>query len=418
MHDLTRPRPTRACEEQGNIYIAVTIIMVLSLISAAVIARTTAGLHSTRKGQDFSAALANADAGVSDALFRVDQLGTVPATTFCVGPNAACTVSSVPNAPGLIYTARRVDDNTYKVLAKGLVNGQPHAISATIKRAYSFPYAIFTKTSLSFNGNTGNYNSSTGVGPVETVDASGNPVTFPNADVATNGQITCHGSLSPAHQQDYYQGGGTNCDNAYLMPGTYNPLDPTLTCPAPANIPSTPCLPSSHLPCPAVNGVLPTVLAPGAYYCSQNDLGGGNSPTMSFPSVFTVGSGATNNGVVEIYVIPTDASNITVSIADAAINKNGDPTKLRVYLADGSIDPGNGMTHSGDFTGILYAPDATEANPSCNANWRGGVVVNTFTCNGGTHLQVQYDTRMQSLVQTSWSVTDYTEIPSNSVTLP
>ena len=100
------------------------------------------------------------------------------------------------------------------------------------------------------------------------------------------------------------------------------------------------------------------------------------------------------------------------------INFNGDPTKLRVYLAGGSIDPGNGMTHSGNFTGIMWAPNAAEKNPSCNATWRGSVVVNTFTCNGGTHLDVHYDTRMLSLVQSTWTVSDYTEIPSNQVVLP
>ena len=59
----------------------------------------------------------------------------------------------------------------------------------------------------------------TGTGPVETVDASGNVVLTPAADVASNGQITCHGSDSPAHQQDYFNGGGTSCNNGYLLPG-------------------------------------------------------------------------------------------------------------------------------------------------------------------------------------------------------
>ena len=45
--------------------------------------------------------LAQADAGLSDALFRVDQLGVTPAASFCVGNNPACTVSSVPGAPGV-----------------------------------------------------------------------------------------------------------------------------------------------------------------------------------------------------------------------------------------------------------------------------------------------------------------------------
>jgi Tfp pilus assembly protein PilX len=409
--NLSNPRER---DERGNIIVIVAVIMILTFLSMAVVARTLAGLASTRQGQDFSGALASADAGLSDALFRFDQLGTAPAATFCVGNNPGCSVASVPGDASVQYTARRVNDNTYTVLSKGIINGQPHAIEATVTRSYLYPFAIFAKTSITFNGNTGNFNSTTGVGPVETVDANGNPVTSPAADVASDGQVTCRGSNSPAHQQDYFKGGGTSCTNGYLLPGTYNPLNPTLTCPAPPNSPTTPCLPTPHNACPAVNGVLPAILTPGAYYCSQTDL---TAKTLSFPSTFTVAGGSTNNGVVEIYVIPTDNTNLTVSIADATVNQNGDPTKLRVYLAGGTVDPGNG-SHSGDFTGIMYAPTAQEANPSCGANWRGGVVFNTFTCNGGPHLQVHYDTRMLSLTQASWTVTNYTEIPSGQVTLP
>jgi hypothetical protein len=162
--------------------------------------------------------------------------------------------------------------------------------------------------------------------------------------------------------------------------------------------------------------VLPAALAPGAYYCSQTDLASAGN-TLSFPSTFMVSAGAANNGVVEIYVIPTNNANLTVSIAGATVDSGGDPTKLRVYLAGGSVDPGNGA-HSGDFTGVMYALTSQETSPSCKANWRGALVVNTFTCNDGPHLSVHYDTRMLTLTQSSWSVSNYTEIPSNQLTLP
>ena len=150
------------------------------------------------------------------------------------------------------------------------------------------------------------------------------------------------------------------------------------------------------------------------YYCSQTDLPG---KTLSFPSTFTLAGGTANNGVVEIYVIPTNNTNITVSISDALVNSGGDPTKLRVYLAGGTIDPGNGA-HSGDFTGIMYAPTAQEANPSCKANWRGALVVNTFTCNGGPHLPVHYDTRMQTITQSLLERQRLHRDPVSQVTLP
>jgi hypothetical protein len=324
-------------------------------------------------------------------------------------------VHSVPGAPTVQYTARRVDDNTYTVLSKGLVNGQSHAVQATITRSYTYPYVIFSKTSLTFNGNTGNYDPATGIGPVETVDANGNVMLTPAPDVATNGQVTCMGADSPAHQQDYYKGGGSNCANGYLKTGIYNPLDPVPTCPAAPNNPPTPCAPSGALACPAVGGVFPASLLPGAYKCTQTDTLGG---TIAFPAAFTVGAGATNGGVVELYIISTNGSNINVSFANDDVNLNGDPTKLRVYLAGaGSILEGNGA-HAGSFTGIMYAPSADATINACNADWRGAIVVNTLTCNGGPHLVMQYDNRIQTIVAQSWTVTNWTEIASNKVTLP
>ncbi len=45
---------------------------------------------------------------------------------------------------------------------------------------------------------------------------------------------------------------------------------------------------------------------------------------LSFPSTTTVGPGLANGGVVEIYIIPTDNTSITFSIADATVNQNGE----------------------------------------------------------------------------------------------
>jgi hypothetical protein len=391
------------------------VIMVLGLLSTAVVARTLAGMKSTRQGQDFSAALANADAGLSDALFRIDQLGNAAASTFCVGSNGACTLTTVPGAPGMQYTARRVDDNTYTVMSKGIVNGQPHAIEATVSRTFSYPYVIFGKSAITFNGNTGDYDPAGGAGPIETLDANNNIVLTPAPDVATNGQVTCNGSSSPAHHQDYYKGGGTSCANGYLVPGTYDPKDPVSSCPAAPNIPPTPCVPSGVLPCPAVGGTLPASLLPGVYKCTQADAAGG---TISFPGTFTVGAGSANNGAVELFVMSTNGTNLNVSIAQSDVNLNGDPTKLRVYLAGaGSVLEGNG-SHAGSFTGIMYAPNADATSNACKADWRGSLVINTFTCDGGPHLQVHYDNRIQTIVSSAWSVSNYTEIPSSQVSLP
>jgi hypothetical protein len=435
MHRVRSLRRDR--DEHGSLIVAVGVIMVLALLSAAVVARTLAGLHSSRQGQDFSAALASADAGLSDALFRVDQTGIASASTFCIGPKPSCVLQSLPGSPSTQYVATADPSdplgNTYIVRSKGMINGQLHAIQATIVRSYQYPFAIFSKTVTNLNGNSGNYNPTNCTGPIETVDANGNTsCANVKADLATDGQIVCTSAGSPAAAQDFYKGGGTTCQNGYLLPGTYNPQNPVVGCPAPPNLPTTPCFPATDhgsplCPVNAITGMLPASLLPGNYLCTQADVPG---KLVQFPIGFTIGSGSANNGQVALFIIPTDGSNITVSIADTCnwqnpsgpcangINFNGDPTKLAVYLAGGTLDPGNGMTHSGNFDGIMWAPNAVEANASCNATWRGSVVVNSFTCNGGTHLDVKYDTRMLSLVQEQWSVTNYTEIPSTQVVLP
>jgi hypothetical protein len=121
--------------------------------------------------------------------------------------------------------------------------------------------------------------------------------------------------------------------------------------------------------------------------------------------------------VVELFIMATNGSNINVSFAATDVNLNGDPTKLRVYMkGSGSILEGNG-SHAGSFTGIMYAPSADATGNACKADWRGSVVVNTFTCNGGPHVKVWYDNRIQSIVASSWSVTDWTETPSTDVQL-
>src|SRR5262249_32973381 len=159
----------------------------------------------------------------------------------------------------------------------------------------------------------------------------------------------------------------------------YNPLDPVLNCPAAPNVPTTPCLPASPLPCPVLpDGTLPVMLSGGDYYCNQTDLATKIPPeTVQFPLSFRVAPGT---GPVSLYIIPTDnpPTKVTVSVANTGcypqglypcpigINNvdlekggSGDPTKLRVYLAGGGLDAGDG-SHGGDFTGIMYAPNADE----------------------------------------------------------
>lgn len=404
---LTR---VRVQDERGSaMIIAITVIAMCVLLSVAVVSRTSNGLTSSRQNQDYAGALANADAGVSDALFRVDQMGTGMPSAFCVG--AGCTVAAVPGAGGVEYRVDVLDSNTVRVRSRGLDNGVPHAVEAEFFRQREFPFAIFTKTAMSFNGAADGPSCTQAAMPctgVYYVDASNPPNVLPSqdADVGTNGTVSCNGSGSPASNHATYPGGtNSGCPNAVVLSGTYNPLDPISSCPAPVNTPPTPCLPSSHTvltaaACANQGGVI----APGVYLCQSN---------LTFTSNLTISPA----GKVEYFVMPTSGT-ADVKLDGVSVNLIGNPTNLRINLAGaGNIDGGND-SNAGDLTGILYAPSATSTNNGCKIDIRGSLVVNDYTCNGSPHLQVQYDVQVSALLQSNWTLRNFQEIPSGQVVIP
>ena len=108
--------PTRRVrDESGSIIVAVGVLMVLTLLCVAVLARTLGTLNSVRHTQDFSAALASADGGMAAAIYQIDQ---VQSGSF----NGAGTLGGGT----YLYKATKVDDNTWTVHAKGTVNNRPH----------------------------------------------------------------------------------------------------------------------------------------------------------------------------------------------------------------------------------------------------------------------------------------------------
>ncbi|MEA3077513.1 MAG: hypothetical protein QOF60_2421 [Actinomycetota bacterium] len=403
-------RMTPKRDEQGSMIIALTVIMVLGALAVTVTARTLSGQDSARRNQEFSGALGVADAGVSDALFRVDQLGNgAPPATFCVGGSVNCTVQSLPGSVAAQYVATKIDDFHVRVRSKGLVNGVPHAVEAILVRDQLYPFALFGDASLTFNGSSN--------GTIYSVDASGATVTTPSADAGSNGSITCNSNSHPASHHIVYPGGSSNCPDRIDLTGSYKPKDPVVGCPAPVNTPPTPCVPPTAQACPAVSGVIPAVLNPGQYLCTS---------TISFGPTFQVGtpSSPANGGVVEIFVIPPAGSTADVYFNGSDLNVNpvgnieGDPTKFRVYLAGhGIVDPGNG-SNAGRWVGIIYAPSSDMTSNGCKADWRGALTFHTATCNGGPNLRVRYDSRVAALTQQNWSVHDYREIPSTQVVLP
>ena len=108
-------------DEQGSIIIALAVILVLSGLTLAVLARTVSALGSARLAQDSAAAVAAADAGVADAVYVLDH-------TTETGPMAPLTGTGASYR----WSANVTDAYTASVMSTGTVNGHSHTVLSLI----------------------------------------------------------------------------------------------------------------------------------------------------------------------------------------------------------------------------------------------------------------------------------------------
>ena len=65
-------------DDRGNLVVAMAIMLVIVMLAATMASRAIANLHAVKGIQNFAGALANADAGVSDAQYQLQQGGVTP----------------------------------------------------------------------------------------------------------------------------------------------------------------------------------------------------------------------------------------------------------------------------------------------------------------------------------------------------
>ena len=352
--------------ERGSIVVAMLVLMVLTLLVTAVMARSIGNQRSVSRDQQYDSALATADGGMSDAYFRIINGAT---TTF---------TEDAPFGDGTYeYTATKVSDNEWTVTSSGTVNGVEHRIQATVVAGVLYPFALFTNQSIDINGlGTGcctSYNSTTGA------------TNTGHAWLGSNGNISCHGVNGDA--QVYYTptGSQSGCTNPLQEPGPFELADPVL--------------PASTQACPA-GGTFPSTINGQSgltFDCSGQDI------EFSTSSATTV-----SNGPVIIYVDGTGS----VDLSDASINQTGNAAHFRI-LVNGplDVDLGNRVARWG-MRGVLYAPQSDLVANGCKFTPDGSVVVNSYRCNGGPHMDVRYD---ESLLEVTgaWVTEDWHEVASS-----
>lgn len=356
-------------DERGSIVIAMTVMMVLSILSVALLARSLVSLNQVRRGQDFVAALAAADGGMSDALFRIDQAtdtDVLIAGTGDVGEGS------------FEYTATRESSDRFTVQVRGDINGSAHAVEATVSRKQKFPYALFSNQGLTLNGNNGLN--------IYSFETRGGPATG-GARLGSNRAIVVHSGQGAGDYQDFYAPNGSciGCPNAVAQEGPYV-LDPV-------EIPT---------------GTTQTCAPFGLFNTVINGRSG--VPIVCDMDVTFVGTVTVINPPALVYV----TANHALQMADSVVNDGGRGNDLQIYKdGSGDVSLGNGA-HATQATAVLYAPES-QLTINGGEEWYGSITVNSVKVNGAPNFTLGYDQNLQSELAQDWTVSHWHEVPSSSV---
>jgi len=347
--------------------VALAVVLVLTGLSLAVLARALGALSASRRNQDGAAALAVAQAGLADAVYNISNSGPL--------------ADPQPDARGFNWVAHAIDNNTYTVNSAGTVNSVTRTVT---EKVFRWPFALFTQHGLTISDSL-----APDAIKIRDGDTGG-------AFVGSNSGISL--GSGPGTGQVFFSPDGScaGCSNPIGQPGPYGPDGPY-------GGPQLPSVPAGASPCPAdwgsppaIDGDVTPVLNPGTYVC---DVSGGFTLTGHLQSpaapvvIYLTGQGTLNLGGLAM----------TATTAD-------NPTNLVIHMVDrGQIDQGPGF----QFTGILDAPRAGLHADPCAVSVLGALSLDRFTCaNVSSPFSLGYDSRSAAVLGEPWQVSGFQEIPT------
>jgi Tfp pilus assembly protein PilX len=457
-------------DERGSLIVVMAVVFVLVLLCSAVGFEVVGNQQNVLAKSNSAASVSAADAGLSDAVFRLDQLTPGTGSAFCMDSTGTGTVGgsncvqAQGSLTGVSYVATPNEgDTVWTIQSKATVRGVAGAVQQSVSYSAKYPFAIFGNGGLDFNGQSGNtlgkYDSTTtssGSNPdtatadCKDSDGDGNPVGATGTDndndsddascvnVGSNGPIKCAGGLPSNVGEVYYTGGGgaSQCSDPIADPSKYVLTIPT----APTS--------GSPLTCPGVQttdsngdtvydlgsaypgwGTIGTAGDTTTYYCKDASINMSGTLQVEGTVLFYIILDATtnntfiNNGTSTLYISGGSEINTTfngTSGPPPAGTTLPDASALQIMSnSTGTVGSANGGGTNGPYTygGVIYAPDANLVGNGCKSAYYGSLTINTLSCNGGPHLQVYYDSALSSLYGPP-SISGYAQINPLSFTVP
>jgi hypothetical protein len=267
-------------DDDGNLVLVLVLVVVLALLMGIIVAALTPSFATARSSTAGEQAVAQANTGLSDALFHLDQIGDNVAS-FCAGtPPASVWPSSTPcfitgnapvaSAPGVQYYTATTVTNTLatgvidemKITSHAVVRGQTRTVTALTYRV-SDNFGMYGVSGVNANGSLAN---------ATVYEVGGYPVTSALANGAVDlgvgpyGTAVCTGSTGSTEIVTLGQSGSTNsssspCPNFSAEPTNLNPKAPAVC--------TTGQVPTAFTPCIDISGGFATSTVKGttSTYC-------------------------------------------------------------------------------------------------------------------------------------------------------
>lgn len=428
MRNVTRVR--RGDDESGSVVVALIVVVVVAMGLVALFANVNSSLNLTRNDQNRTNAFQLANAGMDQAVYRIDTktLPLVASGTYepilaspppagCVG--GPCTLagfreSLVVGASNFDFEATKTppgQDTTWTVRATGAdtdASGRRRRVVATVGADSLFRDAFFTDVAFSLTGNQDSpeaYRSSVCVDPRGRSDS---PCisTYPiPGRLSTNGTVSGSSSTAAVFRQrwdGFNMYGRTNQADAdqACMGGNCGtaPKVAAITNPRTITIPTAPPSPPS-VPCPNGGNIgqnnQTTVLAAADYVCDRVNLKG------------TINVGGTGN--VRIW------ANQSFSVSSGAvINRAQVPARFQVYYPKQQGNSGNSSNVcDSEIWGLLFTPGMSiDCNGSKQPEIFGAVVAKEYA-GTGSHFAFHWDMDSMDAVSTGrYVIQNWRECPA------
>ena len=391
-----------------TVLVLVVGLFILSLVAVVTVANGILVAHSDTTGEQ---AVAQANSGIRDALFHIDQmsdsiqpfcLGTPPSGTSMPSGVSSC-LPPLADAPNLLYYGvQPVSSTDVNVVSVGKVGHQTRTAYVTFFQVLN-GFAIFAATGMTFKGNFSSVTVSETDAKGHSVGGPGCPANNPhcvNIGVGPGGKASCNGGGSNGNVNVV---GGPGADvsscNGTISGSTIVPAAPTVCTAGQLSTAFAPCINTStyavepsgapnpgspYCPLPGITGLVagvyayvPSTLPQNAVYdcdtggnavtmlatSSQKIPGGSYYITANAATVGPIDPAAMTYGNVSFFVLPqactpTSCAPATVSSANPAsgCNSTSPPSSVSLSLS-GTIN--------------LNSSDVATNGPNLNVYWGG-----------------------------------------------